>query len=283
MLINLKKCGKLSLIIVNSEIIMSSHDQNHPINNDTSDENTTHFGFQTVEKNEKESKVASVFHSVAQQYDVMNDLMSFGIHRLWKRFTIDASGVRPGNKVLDLAGGTGDLTAKFSKLVGREGKVILADINSSMLNVGRDKLRDLGLVQNIEYVQANAQYLPFEDNTFDIITIAFGLRNVTDKDMALRSMYRVLKPGGRLLVLEFSKPEHELVNKAYDFYSFNILPKIGELVAKDGDSYQYLAESIRMHPDQDTLKTMMDAAGFEQTGFKNLTGGVVALHKGYKF
>lgn len=283
MLINLKKCGKLSLIIVNSEIMMSSHDQNHPINNDTSDEKTTHFGFQTVEKNEKESKVASVFHSVAQQYDVMNDLMSFGIHRLWKRFTIDASGVRPGNKVLDLAGGTGDLTAKFSQLVGREGKVILADINSSMLNVGRDKLRDLGLVQNIEYVQANAQYLPFEDNTFDIITIAFGLRNVTDKDMALRSMYRVLKPGGRLLVLEFSKPEHELVNKAYDFYSFNILPKIGELVAKDGDSYQYLAESIRMHPDQETLKTMMDAAGFEQTSFKNLTGGVVALHKGYKF
>jgi demethylmenaquinone methyltransferase/2-methoxy-6-polyprenyl-1,4-benzoquinol methylase len=282
-LINLKKCGKLSLIIVNSEIMMSSHDQNHPINNDNSDENTTHFGFQTVEKNEKESKVASVFHSVAQQYDVMNDLMSFGIHRLWKRFTIDASGVRPGNKVLDLAGGTGDLTAKFSQLVGREGKVILADINSSMLNVGRDKLRDLGLVQNIEYVQANAQYLPFEDNTFDIITIAFGLRNVTDKDMALRSMYRVLKPGGRLLVLEFSKPEHELVNKAYDFYSFNILPKIGELVAKDGDSYQYLAESIRMHPNQETLKTMMDAAGFEQTSFKNLTGGVVALHKGYKF
>ncbi len=263
--------------------MMSAHDQNHQINQDKSDDNTTHFGFQTVEKNEKESKVASVFHSVAQQYDVMNDLMSFGIHRLWKRFTIDASGVRPGNKVLDLAGGTGDLTAKFSQLVGREGKVILADINSSMLNVGRDKLRDRGLVQNIEYVQANAQYLPFEDNTFDIITIAFGLRNVTDKDMALRSMYRVLKPGGRLLVLEFSKPEHELVNKAYDFYSFNILPKMGELVAKDGESYQYLAESIRMHPDQETLKTMMDAAGFEQTSFKNLTGGVVALHKGYKF
>jgi len=282
-LINLKKCGKLAVILVYSETMMSAHDQNHPINNDNSEEATTHFGFQTVEKNEKESKVASVFHSVAQQYDVMNDLMSFGIHRLWKRFTIDASGVRPGNKVLDLAGGTGDLTAKFSQLVGREGKVILADINSSMLNVGRDKLRDRGLVQNIEYVQANAQYLPFEDNTFDVITIAFGLRNVTDKDMALRSMYRVLKPGGRLLVLEFSKPEHELVNKAYDFYSFNILPKMGELVAKDGDSYQYLAESIRMHPDQETLKNMMDDAGFEQTSYKNLTGGVVALHKGYKF
>jgi len=263
---------------------MSAQQDNHQENiSDSSKDNTTHFGYQTVDKSEKESKVASVFHSVAAQYDVMNDLMSFGIHRLWKRFTIDASGVRPGNSVLDLAGGTGDLTAKFSQLVGREGKVILADINSSMLNVGRDKLRDKGLVQNIEYVQANAQYLPFEDNTFDIVTIAFGLRNVTDKDMALRSIYRVLKPGGRLLVLEFSKPEHELVSKAYDFYSFNILPKMGEMVAKDGDSYQYLAESIRMHPDQETLKDMMDNAGFEQTNFKNLTGGVVALHKGYKF
>ncbi|TWX58482.1 bifunctional demethylmenaquinone methyltransferase/2-methoxy-6-polyprenyl-1,4-benzoquinol methylase UbiE [Colwellia hornerae] len=263
---------------------MAAQQDNHQENSSSSaSDNTTHFGYQTVDKNDKESKVASVFHSVAAQYDVMNDLMSFGIHRLWKRFTIDASGVRPGNKVLDLAGGTGDLTAKFSQLVGREGKVILADINSSMLNVGRDKLRDKGLVQNIEYVQANAQYLPFEDNTFDIVTIAFGLRNVTDKDMALRSIYRVLKPGGRLLVLEFSKPEHELISKAYDFYSFNILPKMGELVAKDGDSYQYLAESIRMHPDQETLKEMMDSAGFEQTSFKNLTGGVVALHKGYKF
>ncbi len=255
---------------------MSAHDQDHQ-------DNSTHFGYQTVDKNEKESKVASVFHSVAAQYDVMNDLMSFGIHRLWKRFTIDASGIRPGNKVLDLAGGTGDLTAKFSQLVGKDGQVVLADINSSMLNVGRDKLRDRGLVQNIDYVQANAQHLPFEDNTFDVITIAFGLRNVTDKDEALRSMYRVLKPGGRLLVLEFSKPEQELLTKAYDFYSFNILPKMGELVAKDGDSYQYLAESIRMHPNQETLKEMMETAGFEQTTFKNLTGGIVALHKGYKF
>lgn len=263
---------------------MSSTEQTHTTDKDSSQaSNSTHFGYQTIDKSEKESKVAGVFHSVAQQYDVMNDLMSFGIHRLWKRFTIDASGVRPGNKVLDLAGGTGDLTAKFSKLVGKEGKVILADINSSMLNVGRDKLRDKGLVQNIEYVQANAQYLPFEDNTFDIITIAFGLRNVTDKAMALRSMYRVLKPGGRLLVLEFSKPEHDIINKIYDFYSFNLLPKMGELVAKDGESYQYLAESIRMHPDQETLKGMMDEAGFEQTSYKNLTDGVVALHKGYKF
>ena len=259
---------------------MSSVEQKSP---QSVDENITHFGYKTVDKNEKESMVASVFHSVAKQYDIMNDLMSFGVHRLWKRFTIDASGVRLGNKVLDLAGGTGDLTAKFSKLVGKDGQVILADINSSMLNVGRDKLRDKGLVQNIEYVQANAEYLPFEENTFDIITIAFGLRNVTDKDKALRSMYSVLKPGGRLLVLEFSKPEHELLNKAYDFYSFNILPKMGELVAKDGDSYQYLAESIRMHPDQETLKEMMNNAGFEQTSYHNLTGGVVALHKGYKF
>ena len=252
-------------------------------NNSETNEQQTHFGYQTVDKNDKESMVAGVFHSVAQQYDVMNDLMSFGIHRLWKRFTIDASGVRPGNKVLDLAGGTGDLTAKFSQLVGKEGQVILADINSSMLNVGRDKLRDRGLVQNIEYVQANAEYLPFDDNTFDIVTIAFGLRYVTNKDNALKSIFRVLKPGGRLLVLEFSKPEHELLNKAYDFYSFNILPKMGEFVAKDGDSYQYLAESIRMHPDQETLKSMMENAGFEQTTYNNLTGGIVALHKGYKF
>lgn len=272
--------SKLSTILVISEITMSVPEQNQAEN---PQEDTTHFGYKTVDKTEKASMVAGVFHSVAQQYDVMNDLMSFGIHRLWKRFTIDASGVRPGNKVLDLAGGTGDLTAKFSQLVGPQGNVVLADINSSMLNVGRDKLRDKGLVQNIEYVQANAESLPFEENTFDIVTIAFGLRNVTDKDKALRSIFSVLKPGGRLLVLEFSKPEHELLNKAYDFYSFNILPKVGELVAKDGESYQYLAESIRMHPDQETLKTMMENAGFEQTSYKNLTGGIVALHKGYKF
>jgi demethylmenaquinone methyltransferase/2-methoxy-6-polyprenyl-1,4-benzoquinol methylase len=261
-----------------SELTMSSEHTKQ-----SNEDSTTHFGFKTVNSDDKASMVAGVFHSVAQQYDIMNDLMSFGVHRLWKRFTIDASGVRPGNKVLDLAGGTGDLTAKFSQLVGREGKVILADINSSMLNVGRDKLRDKGLVQNIEYVQANAEALPFEENSFDVVTIAFGLRNVTDKNKALRSIFSVLKPGGRLLVLEFSKPEHELLNKAYDFYSFNILPKMGEFIAKDGESYQYLAESIRMHPDQETLKTMMNDAGFEQTTYKNLTGGIVALHKGYKF
>lgn len=243
----------------------------------------THFGFKNVDKTQKASMVAEVFHSVAAKYDVMNDLMSMGIHRLWKRFTIDCSGARAGHTVLDLAGGTGDLTAKFSRIVGSQGKVILADINNAMLKVGRDKLRDKGIVGNVEYVQANAEELPFPDNTFDIITIAFGLRNVTDKDKALASMYRVLKPGGRLLVLEFSKPENELLNKVYDAYSFHLLPKIGQVVANDADSYQYLAESIRMHPDQETLKNMMEQVGFEQTTYHNLTGGIVALHRGYKF
>ena len=243
----------------------------------------THFGFKTVDKQQKASMVAEVFHSVAGKYDLMNDLMSMGIHRLWKRFTIDCSGVRAGHKVLDLAGGTGDLTAKFSRLVGDKGQVVLADINAAMLKVGRDKLRDRGILSNVEYVQANAEALPFPDNSFDIITIAFGLRNVTDKDKALASMYRVLKPGGRLLVLEFSKPTNELLSKAYDLYSFHLLPKIGKLVANDSESYQYLAESIRMHPDQDSLKTMLDNAGFEQTTYHNLTGGVVALHRGFKF
>ncbi|ART80696.1 bifunctional demethylmenaquinone methyltransferase/2-methoxy-6-polyprenyl-1,4-benzoquinol methylase UbiE [Oceanisphaera avium] len=247
------------------------------------EKSTTHFGYKTVEANEKEQMVASVFHSVAAKYDIMNDLMSFGIHRLWKRFTIDCSGVRKGQKVLDLAGGTGDLTAKFSRIVGETGQVVLADINDSMLKVGRDKLRNRGLGNNISYVQANAEALPFPDNHFDLITIAFGLRNVTDKDKALASMQRVLKPGGRLLVLEFSKPQHEVMNKLYDFYSFNILPKVGRIVAKDGDSYQYLAESIRMHPCQDTLKQMMELAGLEKVEYFNLTDGIVALHRGFKF
>ncbi|WNN48439.1 bifunctional demethylmenaquinone methyltransferase/2-methoxy-6-polyprenyl-1,4-benzoquinol methylase UbiE [Siccibacter colletis] len=244
---------------------------------------TTHFGFQTVAKTEKAEKVAQVFHSVAAKYDVMNDLMSFGIHRLWKRFTIDCSGVRRGQKVLDLAGGTGDLTAKFSRLVGESGKVVLADINDSMLKMGREKLRNSGVVGNVEYVQANAEALPFPDNTFDCITISFGLRNVTDKEKALRSMFRVLKPGGRLLVLEFSKPTIEPLSKAYDAYSFHVLPRVGELVASDAESYRYLAESIRMHPDQETLKAMMGDAGFENVNYFNLTGGIVALHRGYKF
>ena len=245
-------------------------------------DNTTHFGYKDVPKEEKQAMVADVFHSVAAKYDVMNDLMSFGIHRLWKRFTIDMSGVRPGNKVLDLAGGTGDLTKKFSKIVGPSGKVVLADINSSMLEVGRERLTNEGYVGNIEYVQANAQYLPFEDNTFDVITIAFGLRNVTDKDEALRSMFRVLKPGGRLLVLEFSQTKNPLLKKAYDLYSFTALPFMGKLVTNDSESYKYLAESIRMHPDQETLKDMMQDAGFNRVSYHNMTGGMVALHRGIK-
>ena len=249
----------------------------------TQPEDTTHFGFEKVAKEEKAGKVADVFHSVAGKYDLMNDLMSGGIHRIWKRFTIDCSGARPGQRVLDLGGGTGDLTAKFSRIVGDKGQVILADINNSMLNVGRDKLRDNGIVGNVHYVQANAEELPFPDDYFDCITISFCLRNVTDKDKAIRSMFRVLKPGGRLLVLEFSKPKFKTLSKIYDAYSFHLLPKIGKLVANDADSYRYLAESIRMHPDQETLKGMMEEVGFEKTTYFNLTGGIVALHRGYKF
>lgn len=249
----------------------------------TENQDTTHFGFQTVKTTDKANKVAEVFTSVATKYDIMNDLMSVGIHRLWKRFTIDCAGARAGQKILDLGGGTGDLTAKFSRIVGDQGRVVLADINNSMLNVGRDKLRDSGIVDNVHYVQANAEELPFPDNYFDCITISFCLRNVTDKDKAIRSMFRVLKPGGRLLILEFSKPLLEPLSKVYDAYSFHILPRIGQLIANDAESYRYLAESIRMHPDQDTLKGMMETAGFEQAQYFNLTGGIVALHRGYKF
>jgi demethylmenaquinone methyltransferase/2-methoxy-6-polyprenyl-1,4-benzoquinol methylase len=245
-------------------------------------QDTTHFGYQEVPVEEKVKRVADVFHSVADKYDLMNDLMSGGIHRLWKRLTIEQSGARAGMKVLDIAGGTGDLTLKFSRIVGPTGKVVLADINDSMLKVGRDKLIDAGAAGNIEYVQANAECLPFADNSFDILTIAFGLRNVTDKDAALRSMLRVLKPGGKVMVLEFSKTNNPLLTKAYDFYSFNILPQMGRLIANDADSYRYLAESIRMHPDQETLKQMMEDAGFVNCRYQNMTGGVVALHTGIK-
>jgi demethylmenaquinone methyltransferase/2-methoxy-6-polyprenyl-1,4-benzoquinol methylase len=245
--------------------------------------NQTHFGFKQVDEDQKESMVAEVFHSVAAKYDVMNDVMSLGIHRIWKRYTIDCSGARKGHHVLDLAGGTGDLTAKFSRIVGSEGSVTLSDINPSMLEVGKDKLRDMGLVDNIKYVEANAEDLPFPDNSFDIVTMAFGLRNVTHKENALASIFRVLKPGGRLLVLEFSKPTSKALEKIYDTYSFHLLPKMGKLVADDEDSYRYLAESIRMHPDQDTLEQMMQDAGFEGTSYANLTGGIVALHRGFKY
>jgi len=244
--------------------------------------NKTHFGYEQVDVKDKVKRVAGVFHSVADKYDVMNDLMSFGVHRLWKRFTLSQTGLKAGQRVLDLAGGTGDLAAKMVKMVGASGEVILSDINSSMLNRGRERLIDKGIAGNMRYVQANAECLPFPDNYFDCITIAFGLRNVTDKDSALRSMYRVLKPGGRLLILEFSKPVAPGLAPVYDTYSFKLLPLIGKLVANDEESYRYLAESIRMHPDQQTLQAMMDDAGFSKTKYHNLTGGVVALHKGFK-
>ena len=247
-----------------------------------SEKDKTHFGYKEVDKDAKAGLVADVFHSVAARYDLMNDLMSGGIHRIWKRFTIEVSGVRVGHSVLDIAGGTGDLAARFVDIVGPSGRVVLADINDSMLQVGRDKLLDTGRLGNIEFVQADGQCLPFPDDSFDCITIAFGLRNVTDKDKALRSMLRVLKPGGRLLVLEFSKPQNALLSKAYDAYSFKVLPVMGRLVANDSDSYQYLAESIRVHPDQETLKEMMEDAGFTRCEYHNMTGGVVALHKGIK-
>ncbi|API86280.1 bifunctional demethylmenaquinone methyltransferase/2-methoxy-6-polyprenyl-1,4-benzoquinol methylase UbiE [Francisella uliginis] len=244
---------------------------------------TTDFGFTEVPWEEKQKKVAGVFHSVAAKYDLMNDLMSFGIHRIWKKQTLAKTGVRKGDKVLDLAGGTGDLAYKFCQMVGSQGKVILSDINSSMLEVGKEKLTNKGCVGNIEYVQANAECLPFPDNYFDCITISFGLRNVTDKAKAIASMCRVLKPGGRLLVLEFSKPIVPLLSKVYDEYSFKALPFLGKIITQDAESYKYLAESIRKHPDQETLKQMMLDAGFDNVEYQNMTGGIVALHIGYKY
>lgn len=243
---------------------------------------TTHFGYQEVPVTEKARRVGAVFSSVARSYDVMNDLMSMGVHRIWKRFTIDLADVRPGEYVLDLAGGTGDLAREFAGKVGDDGLVLLSDINAEMLHEGRRRLDDEGVVQHLDYVQANAECLPFEDGSLDCITMAFGLRNVTDKDSALRSMYRCLKPGGRLLVLEFSKPLNATFSRVYDAYSFSMLPLLGRVVARDEASYRYLAESIRKHPDQDTLKGMMDAAGFARTQVYNLTGGVVAVHRGYR-
>ncbi|NNM59495.1 MAG: bifunctional demethylmenaquinone methyltransferase/2-methoxy-6-polyprenyl-1,4-benzoquinol methylase UbiE [Legionellales bacterium] len=247
------------------------------------EQETTHFGFQEVPVSQKAEKVAGVFHSVADSYDLMNDLMSLGIHRLWKKETIALSGVRKGQKVLDIAGGTGDLTKQFSRIVGETGQVILADINASMLARGRDRLLNEGITHPVHYVQANAEILPFPDNYFDCITIAFGLRNVTHKDKALASMQRILKPGGKLMVLEFSKPLYKPLQKIYDVYSFSVLPKLGKFIAKDEDSYRYLAESIRKHPDQEGLKKMILDAGFDDCRIHNLFGGVVALHVALKY
>ena len=257
-------------------------DINNPHTPDTDGNEETHFGYKTVNKAEKQARVADVFTSVAKKYDIMNDLMSFGIHRLWKRYAISLSGVRAGQHVLDIAGGTGDLAKVFSREVGRNGHVVLSDINAAMLEVGRERLINAGC-NNVDFVLANAETLaPFDDNSFDLVTISFGLRNVTDKDAALKSMYRVLKPGGRLLILEFSKPVFEPLSKAYDLYSFTALPIMGKLIANDSESYQYLAESIRMHPDQQTLKQMMQQAGFENCDYHNLTAGIVAVHRGFK-
>lgn len=257
-------------------------DINNPHTPDTDGNEQTHFGYKTVNKAEKQARVADVFTSVAKKYDIMNDLMSFGIHRLWKRYAISLSGVRAGQHVLDIAGGTGDLAKVFSREVGRNGHVVLSDINAAMLEVGRERLINAGC-NNVDFVLANAETLaPFDDESFDLVTISFGLRNVTDKDAALKSMYRVLKPGGRLLILEFSKPVFEPLSKAYDLYSFTALPIMGKLIANDAESYQYLAESIRMHPDQQTLKQMMQQAGFENCDYHNLTAGIVAVHRGFK-
>jgi demethylmenaquinone methyltransferase/2-methoxy-6-polyprenyl-1,4-benzoquinol methylase len=243
---------------------------------------TTHFGYQEVPEDQKVRMVGGVFDSVASRYDLMNDLMSGGVHRIWKRVAIELSGVRPGQQVLDVAGGTGDLTLRFSREVGPSGRVVLSDINAAMLGTGRDRLLDEGVCGNVDFALADAEALPFRDASFDCVTIAFGLRNVTRKDRALASMLRVLKPGGRLLVLEFSRPTSELLGKLYDAYSFGVIPKIGRLVAGDEDSYRYLAESIRMHPDQDTLRDMMEDAGFERCDYHNLTGGIVAIHRGFR-
>lgn len=242
-------------------------------------EPSTHFGFTQVPESQKQRRVAGVFDSVANKYDLMNDVMSAGLHRVWKAFTIDQSGVREGSRVLDIAGGTGDLSMAFAKRAGKTGQVWLTDINNAMLTRGRDRLSDKGFL--LPTAQCDAEKLPFPDNWFDCVSVAFGLRNMTHKDAALKEMLRVLKPGGRLLVLEFSQVWKPLA-PIYDFYSFKIIPPIGKLLANDADSYTYLAESIRMHPDQETLKGMMDQAGFTRTEFFNLTMGVVALHRGFK-
>jgi demethylmenaquinone methyltransferase/2-methoxy-6-polyprenyl-1,4-benzoquinol methylase len=248
--------------------------------NAVADDNTTHFGFKTVAENEKARKVAEVFHSVAERYDLMNDVMSLGLHRVWKLFAAEQAGLREGSRVLDIAGGSGDMSLLFAKRVGRTGEVILTDINASMLGVGRDRLLDAGVLPHA--TQCDAEKLPFPASYFDCVCVAFGLRNMTHKELALKEMLRVLRPGGRLLVLEFSRVAKPIA-PLYDFYSFKLLPRMGKAIAKDEESYRYLAESIRMHPDQETLKEMMLAAGFDRVDYHNLSAGIVALHKGYKF
>ena len=250
---------------------------------DTTDADTVDFGYAQVPRTEKVSRVRAVFDSVASRYDIMNDLMSFGVHRLWKHFTLAQTGLRPGQAALDVAGGTGDLTLGMAAQVGSSGLVVLSDINASMLTHGRDRILDKGIIAPVDYAVANAERLPFRDASFDCVTIGFGLRNVTDKAAALRSMTRVLKPGGQLMVLEFSKPVVPLLNRVYDAYSFAALPALGKLVANDSESYRYLAESIRMFPDQETLKGMMVDAGLEGCRYHNLSGGIVALHRGWRY
>ncbi len=242
----------------------------------------THFGYQEIPEEDKVERVGQVFDSVATRYDLMNDLMSLGIHRLWKRYAVGTSGIRKGDRILDLAGGTGDLTALMAPEIGTGGEVIVSDINASMLEVGRQRLTDRGVVGNVRYAQANAERLPFRDNYFDCVTMAFGLRNVTHKEQALASIFRVLKPGGKLLVLEFSQLKLTPLRPFYDFYSLKVLPVLGRVIAGDDESYRYLAESIRMHPDQETLKEMMGDAGFERCDYFNLSAGIVALHRGWK-
>ena len=245
-------------------------------------EKTTHFGFRDVPVGEKKKLVGEVFTSVAGKYDVMNDLMSLGVHRLWKRYFTGTSGIKRGDRVLDLAGGTGDIAKLLLERVGDTGEIVIGDINREMLGVGRDRLTDLGLIKGLRYVQLNAEALPFPDNSFDAITMAFGLRNVTDKSAALKSMHRILKPGGKVMVLEFSEVQAEWFRPIYDFHSFKVLPKLGELIAGDAHSYRYLAESIRKHPNQAGLRALMEDAGFEHCAVRNLSGGIVAIHSGFK-